>query len=180
MLTQIFDSGAVNTLLLKTRQTTHDVDFFVPQDHSSNMRLLEQASRVAEAKASLPLGGDWLNNTTSLYISGSLRQELAQQAVEQNEVVFQAPGLTVLAAPWIYALCAKVGRLASASKRKAYDTDDAVAYLRRYIVQHGNKPIAYRTLREMAAHFKTDFNVDVCREVNIKYEAKFRQPGIQL
>lgn len=68
MLTWNFVSGAANTILLKTRQTTHDVDFFIPQERSTQMRLLEQASRVAEAKASLPLGGGWLNNSISLYI----------------------------------------------------------------------------------------------------------------
>lgn len=144
------------------------------------MRLLEQASRIAEAKASLPLGGDWLNNTTSLYISRELRQELAQQAVQQNEIVFQAPGLTVLAAPWLYAFCSKLDRLAKTSRSRAYDKDDAVAYLRRYTTRHGNEPLSYDALKETAAYYRTEINRDICRQVNAEYETIFRQPGILL
>ena len=177
MLTKIA-RGAVNTMLLGTRETTHDVDFFMPPCDSSIMRLLEQASQIAQAKASLPLGGVWLNNTTSLYISRTLREELAQQAVQQNEVVFQAPGLTVLAAPWLYAFCSKVDRLAKSIRARAYDRDDAIAYLRRYTGRHGNKPLSYDALIETAAHYSTDINKDICRQVNVEYETLFRRPGI--
>lgn len=97
----------------------------MPQNNSPDIRLLEQASRVAEARASLPLGGDWLNNTTSLYISLTLRQELSREAEQQNEVVFQQPGLTVFAAPWLYAPCTKLARLLEGARRKPYDSIDA-------------------------------------------------------
>ena len=143
------------------------------------MRLLEQASRVAEAKASLPLGGNWLNNATTLYIPSRIRQELAQEAVEQNDVVFQAPGLTVLAAPWLYALCTKIDRLGDRQKRRRYDQADAVAYLRRYTSRHRRQPVVYQNLTKAAAHYRIALTVEICQEINREYEAQFGQPGIR-
>ena len=49
--------GAVNTILLQTRDTTNDVDFFVPQDQQSLGRLLMEASQTAQRQSSVPLGG---------------------------------------------------------------------------------------------------------------------------
>lgn len=58
------------------------------------------------------------------------------QAFTQQEVIFRAEGLTVLAARWQYAFCCKVDRLAGAGLHAPliYNLDDAVLYLKRYLV----------------------------------------------
>ena len=170
--------GAVNTILLQTRQTPHDVDFFLPSDGASHARLIEQASQMAEARASLPLGGEWLNNSTSLYISPALRQELNQAALQQNEIVFQQPGLTVFAAPWLYALCTKLQRLSEPGRQKSYDGADAATYLHRHMSRNDNRPLTHRALAETSAHYRLMMNVMACQQVNAEYEARYRRPGI--
>ena len=170
--------GAVNTILLKTRPTTHDVDFFMTQNSSSEARLLEQAAQVAEAKVSIPLGREWLNNTATLYTTPSLRQELSDAALQQNEIVFRQPGLKVLAAPWLYALCTKLDRLLKSGKRKPYDCADAATYLYRYNLRHRQEPVNYNALVESAAHYRAAINTSVCREVNDQYLAVYRRQGI--
>lgn len=170
--------GAVNTILLRSRESTHDVDFFLPDSGSGEARLLEQAALAAEARSSIPLGGDWLNNSTSLYIPRNLRQELSREATAQGDIVFQQRGLTVLAAPWIYALCAKIERLGG-HRRRRYDLTDAATYLERYNSRHRGRPVEYTFLVEKARHYGTSINAEVCREVDAAYVKRYHRHGIQ-
>ena len=92
--------GAVSTILLETREATYDVDFFLPNDEAEIAKLITSASVYAQERAVVPLGNNWLNNSASLFMSRPLREELASEALRQNEKIFEAPGLTIFAAPW--------------------------------------------------------------------------------
>ncbi|KAL9102764.1 MAG: hypothetical protein Q9163_002126 [Psora crenata] len=170
--------GAVNTILLETRESTHDVDFFMPSDRRQQGKLIEEAAQVAEARSSLPLGGEWLNNSASLYIPRTIRQELSQEAIAQNAVVFRRPGLTILAAPWIYALCAKIQRLGDTRKRRSYDATDAATYLYHFNSQHGQHSVQFQYLVERAAHYQTAITADVCRQLDAEYQTRYGKNGI--
>lgn len=87
--------GAVNTMVLQSRRTTHDVDFFTQLLDQSHLVALRDAARYA---------ADWLNNATAR-MPGVVENidALVQAAVRQDVVVFERPGLRVLAAPWGYA-----------------------------------------------------------------------------
>jgi hypothetical protein len=127
--------GAVNTVYLQTRETTHDVDFFGPGNQA---RLLRDASKYAQAQSRVQLGANWLNNATTLYVGQALLEELFMEATEQNVVLFRHRGLTVYAAPWAYALCGKTNRMSGPREGvRSYDAHDAAAYLHEYIQLHG-------------------------------------------
>lgn len=68
-----------------------------------------------------------------------LRNSLTSEAIAQNEIVFEAPGLKVVAAPWNYAFCCKVDRLAGSGLLNArpYNLGDAATYLKRYLASVG-------------------------------------------
>ena len=63
--------GAVNTLLLHTRESTGDVDFFyrTKTKHEDVTQVIVAASTAA---SSLNLGDLWLNNHTALFIQVSV------------------------------------------------------------------------------------------------------------
>lgn len=121
--------GAINTLYLRSRSTTHDVDFFSRTLTYEEIELL----RKATAEASIKLGAPerWLNNQTSVFLQHDVRLRLVQEAADANEVIFSSGGLIILAAPWRYSLCSKLDRIHAANtdptKYRTYDMSDAVA-----------------------------------------------------
>ncbi|KAJ7491670.1 hypothetical protein B0H11DRAFT_1718567 [Mycena galericulata] len=121
--------GAVNTILLRTRLATGDVDFFY-HTHKDDAEV-ENLVRVAEsvARSIEELSDEWLNNHTASFIEGSVLKRLYRQSIEQNRLVFDSSSLKVYAAAWPFAFVQKVIRYGS-EQQKVYDIDDAVAYLK--------------------------------------------------
>lgn len=179
-MTLIAVGGAVNTMLLQSRTSTHDVDFFSAGLDNASGLLLEEAARAAEERSPVPLGGDWLNNSTTLFMARALRNELGQLAERQNDIVFRAPGLTVLAAPWEYAFCTKIDRMTKRNMR-VYDCADAAAYLNRLIVTtNRGRPISAAFLQQRAAHYGAQAPLAQLQTVNIEYQKRFKCDGITM
>lgn len=132
-VTVITVGGAVNTIHLQSRSTTHDIDFFNTYLTANDYELLIKGTKDATEKL-LVFKNDWFNNRTLFFIPMDKRSALTDEAFRQNEIVFQAPGLTVLAAPWKYSFCCKVDRLSGSGR--TYDFPDAVQYLSRYLVMN--------------------------------------------
>ena len=170
--------GAVNTVLLRTRTTTHDVDFFNTEFSGSELSLIRNAVEYAEERSSVPLGDKWLNNAAGT-IGGTHEQipELVGRARQQNDVIFQQPGLTVYAAPWDYAFVTKVGRITYGTGR-AYDPNDAVAYLHQYIRRHGNRPVRVADIRRWGKTYRRNTPDQVLREIDNLYRQQHGQHGI--
>lgn len=83
------------TNFLGTRASTADVDFFgdgkgVPEE-------LKAATEAVTKKLGLAKG--WLNNHTALFIDANKIEELYNEAIKDNIVVFNKTGLKVVAAP---------------------------------------------------------------------------------
>ncbi|RBR09029.1 uncharacterized protein FIESC28_10037 [Fusarium coffeatum] len=135
-VTIIAVGGAVNTIYLRSRETTHDVDFFNNNLTAEDFERLKAGVRAA-SKIDKTLTRDWLNNRTAFFIPKDKQHSLTAQALNQREVIFEEPGLTVLAAPWEYAFCGKVDRLSVGGLHSAqdYDLSDALEYLRRYLTK---------------------------------------------
>ncbi|KAH8689477.1 hypothetical protein BGW36DRAFT_401834 [Talaromyces proteolyticus] len=141
-VTLVAVGGAVNTVVLQSRATTHDVDFFSHIFAQPHLDILREAGLYAIERSSAALSRDWLNNATAR-MPGVVENidHLIQTAVAQNVVLMRAPGLTVVAAPWDYSFIKKVSRITQGTGRP-YDGADAVAYLHQYIIRtNGNRPI---------------------------------------
>ncbi|KAG8628461.1 hypothetical protein KVT40_004334 [Elsinoe batatas] len=159
--------GAINTIHLQSRASTADVDFFLPNMPQNIASTIEAAATHAIARMSVPLSDDWLNNTQTLMISRRIQTMIAEEARQQNTIVFRKRGLTVLAVPWSYALMAKIDRMSNPSKTKAYDPIDAAVYLRQYIQIHGGHPAIRDT-----------WGREQIRAVSRAYLERYREPGI--
>ncbi|CAH0051436.1 unnamed protein product [Clonostachys solani] len=169
--------GAVNTIHLKSRKATHDVDFYNEYLSATDYELLLKGAQKA-AKHNKLLEADWFNNRTVFFIPQDQRQSLSQEAYNQNEVIFQQPGLTVLAAPWYYSFCCKVDRLAGGgiTKGRSYDLNDAVDYLARYLhnIQEATVPLA--TVKDWFQRFSlrwTPNSDGVIDQVNQAYRERY-------
>lgn len=172
--------GAVNTCLLRTRQATHDVDVFNPGFSGSELSLLRSAIRYADEQSPVPLGDKWLNNETAT-IGGTSHNipQLIELARNQRDVVFQASGLTVLAAPWHYAFVAKVGRITYGTGR-SYDAADAVAYLHQHIQRHGGHPVRASDIRKWGQQFRRVTPNEILEQVDNLYHQTHGRHGIIL
>ncbi|KZV63926.1 hypothetical protein PENSPDRAFT_615930 [Peniophora sp. CONT] len=145
--------GTVNTMLLRTRQSTTDVDIFFRTKARTVDTLRVLTAATSAACKGLGLEEGWLNDDVALYVQEDSLKELYEEAIEQNEIVFRASGFTVYAAPWRFALITKVDRLSKAEARP-YDMSDAVAFLSRLVAQHG---VALR--REELASWAIEFEL---------------------
>lgn len=170
-ITLIAVGGAVNLLLLGTRPSTSDVDFFNQQLEPNQIKLIQAATKYAR-KQNPRLSDDWLNNRNTVFIPTPLRLSLTNQAIEQNEVVFKLDGLTVLAAPWHYAFIAKVDRISGSGK--PYDLGDAAAYLNRYLELHSMSSIVADIPIGWAAQYNVKIAPGALRAVN---EESYRRYG---
>lgn len=177
-VTLVAVGGAVNTVFLRSRSTTHDVDFFSLPLSGTRLQVLREAGRYAIERSSVPLSEDWLNNATAR-MPGVVEhvQQLTEAARTQNDVVFERPGLKVLAAPWMYAFVKKVSRITQGVGR-TYDAADAVSYLHQYIVRHGNTAVRVKRIREQANHYRALAPDEILRQINGWYEETHRRPGI--
>ncbi|PVH94215.1 hypothetical protein DM02DRAFT_732656 [Periconia macrospinosa] len=161
-ITVISVGGAVNTIFFETRRATHDVDFYNQQLRASDYNLIKLAMQYAQSRDT-NLQSEWFNNRTILFIPKTQREYLTQQAFTQDEVVFQRPGLKVLAAPWDYAICAKLDRCAGAglNQSKPYDYSDAATYLRRYLQIHNLVVVTRSQVYEWASSMYGQSAIDM-------------------
>lgn len=172
--------GAVSTIFLRTRNSTHDVDIFGSNlDHAARV-LLDEAMQYAIQQSQSPLGTDWFNTENQMWLSPTLHQELTEQAIQQDAVVFNRPGLKVLAAPWEYAFSGKVSRLLTGgSQIRPYDLIDAVHYLNRFINQHDGRPVPIATAEVWARRFHHNTSRDfLMNRVNAEYRKRYNSDGI--
>jgi len=173
--------GAVNTVLLKTRASTGDVDFFyrTKNSGSSDSQLVHEVvegGKLAETK--LGLGQQWLNNHTVVFIEEGTINDLYAEAIQQKAIVFSAQGLTVYAAPWVYSMMAKLDRAAKPGA-KSYDVTDAVDYLDRAIKLRGGQAVKKSELKAWATKYKLTVPTEALIEkVNKAYKAKYGKDGI--
>ncbi|CAK3826863.1 Hypothetical predicted protein [Lecanosticta acicola] len=178
-LTLVTVGGAINTMYLRSRQTTHDVDFFGAHLNQRQLQMIDEAMQYAERMSSVPLGGAWLNNEsrcTWLRMLGDTSQTVQ---LEQDMVVFKEPGLTVVAAPWSYSFISKSQRLGSQYERP-YDLDDAVAYLAEWNRRMGNEVATARMIQDLCARYRQPMIADpVLRRVNERYRTRHRRDGIR-
>ncbi|KAL2838045.1 hypothetical protein BJX68DRAFT_249276 [Aspergillus pseudodeflectus] len=173
-LTIYVAGGAVNTIYLRSRHTTGDVDFFGSNEQS---RLLKDASKYAQQHSLAQLGANWFNNSMSLFLGRSLEQDLMYASHQQGVVLFTEPGLTVYAVPWEYALCGKTDRLTKPTKR-SYDAADAVAYLHQCVIANNGHPVRVRQVEAWAKKYNKAVTEQVLRGIDTLYKTKYGKHGI--
>jgi hypothetical protein len=177
-ITIIAVGGVVNTVHLRTREMTHDVDFL---GGNEQIHLLRDASIYAQQQSKIQLGANWLNNATILIIPLSLQNQLIREAILQDVVLFRERGLTVLAAPWNYAFCGKTNRMdGPGTDKRPYDCQDAVAYLHEYILINGKKPVELRVVQEWGKTYERTVNINTLKLINDMYRQTYGEDGLRL
>ncbi|RMZ89807.1 hypothetical protein DV736_g2977, partial [Chaetothyriales sp. CBS 134916] len=179
-ITAITVGGAVNTLLIRSRQATHDVDIFGSHLETPTRMLLDSAMQFAMQQTMELLGTDWFNTETQMWMSPQVHRDLTQMAIQQNVVVFRQPGLTLLAAPWHYAFLAKIQRVMTGGETaRPYDLDDAVTYLHEIVNRNGGHPIDVNWFMQMAARYHHSVTERyLLTTVNSEYTRRFHRPAI--
>ncbi|KAG1741541.1 uncharacterized protein EDB91DRAFT_333994 [Suillus paluster] len=124
-ITIVAVGGAINTMFLRSRASTGDVDFFSVD--RTNHKVLQGA--IESTAKTMQLGKGWMNNHTAIFIPADTMNNIYNEAIRNNVVVFNKPGLKVVAAPWMYCLVAKLEKAGKAGNSKSYDMSDAAQYL---------------------------------------------------
>lgn len=176
-ITLVVVGGIINTIFLKNRRETHDVDFFNDNLPPAIVKCLARAAKSA-SKGNPILGQGWLNNRFVFFVPPHIRHILVNEALGQHEIVFQAPGLTLLAAPWEFLFCTKLHRLSGrgVSTATSYDQEDAVHYLERYISLQSTAAVPQRTVRFWFRQYLLDWTTEteeLLPGVNSMYQSTF-------
>ena len=174
--------GVVSTMLLRTRESTQDIDFFSDQISKKDTEILRQASSHVRGQITDPrLGEGWFNNRTILFIPADIRKVLAREGVEQNAVVFEASGLTLLSAPFAYQFCSKVHRIAGGGG-KLYDSSDAADYLHEYLRRQHLATIGASEIDQLLQRYRVQANErglgSAYQDVNQAFAARYGVPAI--
>ncbi|PPJ54630.1 hypothetical protein CBER1_06172 [Cercospora berteroae] len=125
--------GVIAPLSLGTRNATHDIDIFSDSISPDQANYLRAAVQKVAKKSGLD--PHWLNNQTILHIPVDLRGRIQEDAVRQNYILFDEPGLQVVAAPWLYSFTSKLHRISGsgAGPSRQYDPQDAANFLSKYL-----------------------------------------------
>lgn len=167
-------SACSSELGRQNRQSTHDVDFYNHNLRQTDYEIILKAVQYAKSKDKT-LQGEWFNNRTILFIPKAQRENLTRQAIAQNEIVFEKPGLKIVAAPWNYAICAKLDRCAGAGivQPRPYDYSDAATYLHRYLEIFKLQSIPRSEVVKWASDYETTVNDTVLAELNSRFNAMY-------
>ncbi|KAM3417333.1 hypothetical protein BST61_g5584 [Cercospora zeina] len=174
-LTVLAIGGAVNLLLLGSRQSTHDLDFLGTHLTNDHRVVLDEAALYAERSSSQPLGAEWFNNQCQMWLSPVTHRQVTEQALRQNEIVFQH---------WMLAFATKTHRISrsrrgeQAARARPYDATDAAVYLRKYVLANGGR--AQRKSDIQAQCLEYGFRVDGVdlEAVNNEYRRLFLVEGL--
>ncbi|KAL4936908.1 hypothetical protein BDV06DRAFT_83140 [Aspergillus oleicola] len=179
-LTVIAVGGAINTLYLRTRSSTHDVDIFGSMLDTPARMLLDEAMQHAMRQVTTALGTDWFNTENQMWLSPDLHRQLTNEAVEQNVVIFHKPGLRILAAPWNYSFSGKVQRLLTGGQQvRPYDLSDAVHYLHQIVTRNNGQPVPVATVQAWAQRFHHQSSKRfLSSNVNAEYKRVYKRSGI--
>ena len=168
--------GAVNTLYLRSRDNTHDVDFFLANPTAPEHTAIHQAARHANRQVNGALGADWFNNATQVMMGRQVQQSLAAGAFQQNTIVYQrmgnGGGLRIYAAPWSYAFCGKLNRLCEVSHR-SYDLADAISYLHEYLRTSGQQTVSARKIFGWCQQYRKNVTEAVLQRVDEAYRQAY-------
>lgn len=119
--------GVINTLHLSSRDATRDVDLITSESNRADEVLLAQASRhVKIQNPTIALDENWINSNARLFIPHEMLEAIIQEAFAQNDIILDAPGLTLYAAPYSYSIVAKLNRFAGGGGPE-HDLEDIVA-----------------------------------------------------
>lgn len=153
-MTIITVGGPISTLMLRDRLHRRSLDFIGVQMTSRRRNMLEAAATYARNHNQDSLGPTWFHAKTMLRLPPNVHRAVTQAAISSREVVFKSPSLTILAAPWDYAFCATIERLASGiSSDRMYDYNDALAYLHRYIEAQDDRPVTVPEIQAWARSY---------------------------
>jgi len=170
--------GAINTLYLRSRTSTHDVDFISRNLSYEELKILDKATQNASTAMGAPVR--WLNNQTSVFLTHDVRLRLVAEAIAANIVIFQHGRLTLLVAPWRYLLCTKLDRIHQAiehpSRRRDYDIDDAAAYLNCLVAEKGG-PISRPDIVVWLEEFELS-GVDILDQLNEVHMQTYGAVGV--
>ncbi|KAF2418390.1 hypothetical protein EJ08DRAFT_654328 [Tothia fuscella] len=171
--------GAVNTVYLRSRRSTHDVDFFLATPNAVEHTVVNEAARSAARNARSQrgqIGANWFNNATQLFMGPNIQAALAQGAIDQNAIVHQyrgsRGGIVVYAAPWAYAFCGKLNRLCETNYRP-YDLDDAVSYLHQYLRSNRRRTVSAAEIKQWCRDFRKNVTDAILDQVNAQYDAVY-------
>lgn len=143
--------GFLAVSYLKSRESTEDIDFLFDTEFAGDEDIQKAFGECAETVAKrLGYSTDWINHSMSIFVTAKTRQQLFDQAGQQNIVLYEGESFKIRAAPIEWALERKLRRIYAADRdRKAeLDISDAVAMLN-YMRGKNKGPLEEETIRTM-------------------------------
>ncbi|KAF7505307.1 hypothetical protein GJ744_001010 [Endocarpon pusillum] len=180
-ITIITVGGSISSLLLKDQLTRENLDYIATDVSEEQRKILAAAAKYARLKSSQPIRGAWFSTRGSdtLKLPFSVHRQVVLRSIAQHEIIFQAPGLKILAAPWEYAFVATLGRLASdRSVARPHDLEDAIAYLHRYIEGWWSGPLTMGQVEFWAGLYGIPGVETMARFIATRYRAVYGRDGI--
>lgn len=181
-LTIITVGGPISTLLISDRSQRRELDFIGVGLNNSDERRRALELAAEYARRSIPpdvLGTSWFAARTMLVLPTEVHHVVVRKAVAADEVVYQARGLKILAAPWEFAFWTTMGKLdTEVSVERRYDYKDALCYLHRYIQGQDDRPVSMAEMEEWARSFGLPSGVMPLSTIAIDYLRMFGQNGV--
>ncbi|KAK2803812.1 hypothetical protein FQN50_006819 [Emmonsiellopsis sp. PD_5] len=171
--------GVVETIHLRTRDTTPMLIFanYWLNDDPDRAELVLAAVSYAFNQVS----ASDTNIVFSFRASRNVRQKVTEEALQQDEIIFQDGCLSVFAPPWRYLFCYKVGSMSSLQEYTPEDLQDAALMLYRYLVNSRRDLVPYSEICSWETEFETAaLERNIVEQVNSRFKDKFGGDGIAM
>ncbi|CAG8927397.1 unnamed protein product [Penicillium salamii] len=143
--------GFLAVSYLKSRESTGDIDFLFDIEFAGDKEIRTAFKEaVVDVAEQTGFHREWINDSMSIFVTSKTRQQLFDQALEQNITLFKGESIELRAAPIEWALERKLRRIHAGDRdRKAeFDIADAIAILK-YMRTQKNGPLDEEAIRTM-------------------------------
>ncbi|KAK3717050.1 hypothetical protein LTR37_006105 [Vermiconidia calcicola] len=154
--------------------------FFGADSDGATAKSIALAMEYAQSNTGVPLVEVWLNKAALECFSEEHIKYLKAVSEHNNDIVFTAPGLQVVAVPLSYTFVDCACRLETEDE-KAHDFEHAVDMLDAIVEKLNGKPVLVRNIEKWCTEFGKQMPSDrILGRVNGRYEDVRHRKGIYL
>jgi hypothetical protein len=146
----------------------------LPAHHLNPQVWLHLTNSVAAGAKMVANGYSWVQ---ALGTRAYWRKDLIQRSIQQNHVLFDGTGLTILSIDRIYTLKCRLHSLSNGTiSLPSHVTAPCVTLLRDHVVAQKGRPLEYETLSE--AYSDLDFSRKVLLDIEKAYKEVYETTGV--
>ena len=161
-----------STLLLQVKIVASDLQFFGDHLDTAQMNSVSEAMEYGEQMSNVPLKTAWADKGYFLQVNPDFHRSIMKEALQINKVVFEEPGLKVVAMPFSHMFIYKASKVGTENESPA-DLDDLICYLHHRNIEVQVVTVHLKFVEDTCTNYgKKMLHEGTTHKMNEKYRAR--------